>query len=76
LRIARHTEPFALLMGQLAYEGKDGPELAYRLERSRMSVIVPELAEWDKFFAATDELASRYLLPTEHQDHPHRWLGF
>jgi predicted dinucleotide-binding enzyme len=35
LRIARYTEPFALLMGQLAYEGKDGPELAYRLERFR-----------------------------------------
>jgi predicted dinucleotide-binding enzyme len=35
LRIARYTEPFALLMGQLAYEGKDGPELAYRFERFR-----------------------------------------
>ncbi len=33
LRIARYTEPFALLMGRLAYEGKDGPELAYRFER-------------------------------------------
>ena len=33
LRIARYTEPFALLIGQLAYEGKGGPELAYRLER-------------------------------------------
>ena len=33
LRIARYTEPFALLVGQLAYEGKDGPELAYRFER-------------------------------------------
>lgn len=33
LRIARYTEPFALLMGQLAYEGKEGPELAYRFER-------------------------------------------
>jgi len=32
LRIARYTEPFALLMGQLAYEGADGPELAYRFE--------------------------------------------
>jgi predicted dinucleotide-binding enzyme len=30
LRIARYTEPFALLVGQLAYEGKGGPELAYR----------------------------------------------
>ncbi|MGA2765429.1 MAG: NADPH-dependent F420 reductase [Spirochaetia bacterium] len=32
LRIARYTEPFALLIGQLAYEGKGGPELAYRFE--------------------------------------------
>ena len=33
LRIARYTEPFALLMGQLAYEGNKGPEVAYRFER-------------------------------------------
>ena len=33
LRIARHTEPFALLVAQLAYEGQDGPELAYRFQR-------------------------------------------
>ena len=33
LRIARHTEPFALLVGQLAYEAGEGPELAYRFER-------------------------------------------
>jgi hypothetical protein len=32
LRIARYTEPFALLMGQLAYEGSAGPKLAYRFE--------------------------------------------
>ncbi|MGA8147063.1 MAG: NADPH-dependent F420 reductase [Gallionellaceae bacterium] len=32
LRIARYTEPFALLIGQLAYGGNDGPELAYRFE--------------------------------------------
>ncbi len=32
LRIARYTEPFALLVGQLAYEGNGGPELAYRFE--------------------------------------------
>jgi hypothetical protein len=32
LRIARYTEPFALLVGQLAYEGTAGPELAYRFE--------------------------------------------
>ena len=33
LRIARYTEPFALLVGQLAYESDGGPELAYRFER-------------------------------------------
>jgi predicted dinucleotide-binding enzyme len=33
LRIARYTEPFALLVAQLAYEGKGGPELAYWFER-------------------------------------------
>jgi predicted dinucleotide-binding enzyme len=33
LRIARCTEPFALLVAQLAYEGDGGPELAYRFER-------------------------------------------
>jgi predicted dinucleotide-binding enzyme len=33
LKIARLTEPFALLMGQLAYEGDGGPRLAYRFER-------------------------------------------
>jgi predicted dinucleotide-binding enzyme len=32
LRIARYIEPFALLVGQLAYGGKGGPELAYRFE--------------------------------------------
>jgi len=32
LRIARYTEPFALLMAQLAYEGEEGPDLAYRFE--------------------------------------------
>jgi hypothetical protein len=32
LRIARYTEPFALLVGELAYEGEGGPELAYRFE--------------------------------------------
>ena len=33
LRIARYTEPFALLVAQLAYEGEGWPELAYRFER-------------------------------------------
>jgi hypothetical protein len=33
LRIARYLEPFSLAMAQLAYEGDEGPEIAYRLER-------------------------------------------
>lgn len=33
LSVARYTEPFALLVAQLAYEGKGGPQLAYRFER-------------------------------------------
>ena len=33
LRIARYTEPFTMLIAQLAYEGAGGPELAYRFER-------------------------------------------
>jgi hypothetical protein len=33
LRVARYTEPFALLMGRLAYSGEGGPEVAYRFER-------------------------------------------
>jgi 8-hydroxy-5-deazaflavin:NADPH oxidoreductase len=35
LWIARYTEPFALLVAQLAYEGTGGPELAYRFELFR-----------------------------------------
>jgi predicted dinucleotide-binding enzyme len=33
LRMARHMEPFTMLVAQLAYEGPLGPELAYRFER-------------------------------------------
>lgn len=33
LKIARYTEPFGLLVGQLAYEGNGSPELAYRFEQ-------------------------------------------
>lgn len=33
LAMARNAEPFTLLIAQLAYEGDDGPELAYRFER-------------------------------------------
>jgi predicted dinucleotide-binding enzyme len=33
LHIARYTEPFALLVAQVAYSGNDGPQLAYRFER-------------------------------------------
>jgi 8-hydroxy-5-deazaflavin:NADPH oxidoreductase len=32
LRIARYTEPFSLLVGELAYGGENGPEQAYRFE--------------------------------------------
>jgi predicted dinucleotide-binding enzyme len=32
LRMARYTEPLTLLVGELAYGGKNGPELAYRFE--------------------------------------------
>jgi predicted dinucleotide-binding enzyme len=32
LEVARFTEPFTLLMAKLAYEGDDGPALAYRVE--------------------------------------------
>jgi len=35
LRIARYTEPFALLVAQIAYEGGAGPEVAYRFDRHR-----------------------------------------
>ena len=33
VRMARNTEPLAVLVAQLAYGGKGGPELAYRFER-------------------------------------------
>ena len=32
LQVARYTEPFTLLVAQLAYEGDGGPALAYRFE--------------------------------------------
>jgi len=34
LRMARYTEPFALLVAQIAYEGPKGPEVAYRFDWS------------------------------------------
>jgi 8-hydroxy-5-deazaflavin:NADPH oxidoreductase len=33
LRVARYLEPFSLAMAQLAYEGDEGPEIVYRIER-------------------------------------------
>lgn len=33
LDTARYIEPFTLLVAQLAYEGKSGPQVAYRFER-------------------------------------------
>ena len=35
LRVARYLEPFSLAVAQLAYEGNEGPEVAYRIERFR-----------------------------------------
>lgn len=35
LRVACYLEPSALLMGELAYEGEGGPEVAYRFEKIR-----------------------------------------
>lgn len=35
LRIARYTEPFGLPVGELAYRGQGGPEVAYRFEQFR-----------------------------------------
>jgi len=32
LSAARYVEPFSLLLAQIAYEGSNGPELAYRFE--------------------------------------------
>jgi 8-hydroxy-5-deazaflavin:NADPH oxidoreductase len=33
LASARYTEPLAMIIAHLAYEGEGGPELAYRIER-------------------------------------------
>jgi 8-hydroxy-5-deazaflavin:NADPH oxidoreductase len=33
LRVARYTEPFSLLIAQLAFEGNGSPQLAYRFAR-------------------------------------------
>jgi predicted dinucleotide-binding enzyme len=33
LQTARYVEPFSLAVAQLAYEGDEGPEIAYRFER-------------------------------------------
>jgi 8-hydroxy-5-deazaflavin:NADPH oxidoreductase len=38
LRIARYLEPFSLAIAQLAYEGDEGPKIAYRFERFGTSV--------------------------------------
>ena len=32
LEVARFSEPFTLLIAKLAYEGDNGPALAYRFE--------------------------------------------
>ena len=33
--VARYLESFSLAVAQLAYEGNEGPEVAYRIERFR-----------------------------------------
>jgi len=33
LRMARYAEPFTMLIAQIAYEGKGGPAVAYRIEQ-------------------------------------------
>jgi 8-hydroxy-5-deazaflavin:NADPH oxidoreductase len=30
--MARYSEPFTMLVAKIAYEGKGGPDLAYRFE--------------------------------------------
>ena len=42
LRIARYLEPFSLAIAQLAYEGDQGPEVAYRIERFGKQSLVCE----------------------------------
>jgi len=39
LRIARYTEPFALLVGEIAFNGQGGPEIRYRFERFNESAV-------------------------------------
>jgi len=41
LRTARYTEPFSLLVAQLAYEGEKGPEVAYRFEWFSAALLTP-----------------------------------
>ncbi len=36
LRMSRHLEPFAMVVAQIAYEGRGGPEVVYRFERLRV----------------------------------------
>jgi predicted dinucleotide-binding enzyme len=35
LSLARYVEPFSLLAAEIAYEGKGGPQLAYRFEHHK-----------------------------------------
>jgi hypothetical protein len=57
LRIARYSEPFALLVGELAYGGKKDPQLAYWFSDSGMGVIMSELALWGSFYAIVGSAA-------------------
>jgi hypothetical protein len=44
--MACYIEPFALLVAQLAYEGKEGPQLAYRFERFGKLGAAPNQKRW------------------------------
>ena len=58
LRIARYTEPFTLLMGQLAYEGNGRPGIGVPVRAVwRMSGIMHELAGWDSFYVIVGSAA-------------------
>jgi hypothetical protein len=39
LRMARYTEPFVLLVWEIAYNGQGCPEIAYRFERFNYSAV-------------------------------------
>lgn len=50
LQIARHTKPFALLVGQRAYEGKGGAGPGVPVRTVRGVNAMSELTAWDSFY--------------------------